>query len=421
MPYAAPEVRASSWSEDDYLTRAAEMRSEFAALPAADRESSDYRTAKQSLLDEVDDIDTELKLVRMAMVREARQSARNGGFQNPGFADLSNLGEFRSIGQQVVEDTAFHDWMERTARSGKAAPSPVVELRTLVTEGTPGLIPGGVAGVLLPVGQPYLPNVRRQRLFIRDLITVQQTGLAGVPYVRELNATGNQTSASTVAEGGVKPEASVQFQADFAPVTVIAVNVPISSQAASDSLTLVGYLNGRLVYMLKLREEAEILNGNGVYPDVKGILAYTGAGQVQNQAATAGEMAITLGNAIAKVEIVDGEADGIAVNPQDAWSMFIKRAAGGAGTFDAGTPFMSGVTDTVWGLPLVRTNSLPQGTGVVGSWAMGATWFDRQEANVKVYEQHSDYAVKNLMLIQAEERGALAVIRPDWFVKATLS
>lgn len=416
MPHADAKVRASSWSEEDYVTRAAEMRSEFAELSEKDRTSDEYRSSKAQFLAEVDDIDTELKLVRMQLAREAR-SNQGGGF-NPGLIDVRQLGEFRTLGDQVWASEEFRTWAANNAgREHVSGPSPAVELRTLVTEGTPGT-QGGVAGMLLPVGQPFIGNVNRQRLFIRDLITVQQTGLATVPYVRELNAVTNQTSASTVAEGAVKPEAAVQFQADTAPTTIVAANIPVTTQIMEDAPTVIGYINGRLVYMLKLREEAEVLAGNGVYPDLRGILNYTG---IQSQSAVSGEYAQTIGNAIAKIENVNGMADGVAMNPVDAWAMFIKRAASGSGTFDAGTPFIAGVTDTVWGLPLVRTNSLTSGNAIVGSWALGATLFDRMQANVRAYEQHSDFAVRNQVLIQAEERVALAVFRPDWFVRTTLS
>jgi len=38
-----------------------------------------------------------------------------------------------------------------------------------------------------------------------------------------------------------------------------------------------------------------------------------------------------------------------------------------------------------------------------------------------MYEQHSNFAVLNQVLIQAEERVALAVYRPDWFCEITFA
>lgn len=404
MPYAKPEVRTAEWSGEDYFNRFGELRTDFASLSEKDRKSDEYRTGKQAMLDEIDDLDVEYGLV----LSQEKRTARPASGPNAATMNMS-VAEIRSVGELVVADAAFSEWMKRGARGD----SPQVELRTLVSE----IVGASGANLLLPVGQPFLGNVNEQRLFIRDLLAVGTTGLAQIPYVRELNAVSNQTSASTVAEGVAKPEATIQFSADVAPTTVIAVNLPVTTQVMEDSATVVSYINGRLGYMLKLREEAEILSGNGIYPDLKGLLNFAG---IQSQSAVSGEFAITIANAIAKIELVNGMADGLAINPSDFWSYVTHRAASGAGTFDAGT-FASLPVNTLWGLPVVRTNSLAAGTALVGAYKTGAQLFDRLQANVRVFDQHSDFAVKNQVLIQAEERIALADYRPDWFVKTTLA
>lgn len=303
------------------------------------------------------------------------------------------------------------------------APSPLFELRSLVPT-TPEMravvAQGDTNGSssLLPVGQPFLVDTRRRRLFIRDLIGVQQTTLSNIPYVRELNPVANALSASTVAEQGTKPEATIQLTPDNAPVQVIAITLPVTTQIVEDAPTLMGYINGRLTYMLQYREEDEIIRGNGVTPDLKGLLSYSG---IQTQAtAGAGEYAITIGNAIAKIELVDGYADGVAMNPATFWAMVTHRAAAGAGTFDAGA-FTQSPIQYVWGLPVVRTNAMAANQNLVGNFGMGATLFDRSQSGVRIFEQHSDYAAKNMVLLRGEERVALAVNRPDFFCVATTS
>jgi HK97 family phage major capsid protein len=416
MPFAPAETRASAWSADDYQTRFAELRSELADALSADDDQ--HRASYASLHGEVDQLDTEFRLVLLQTERETRQSWL--GTTNPAALNAALLQmsaeETRSWGQQVVENEDFRAWLGANAgREHVTGPSPMVELRTLVTEAA-GSASG--ANYLLPVGQPFLPTqaVNRQRLFIRDLIATGTTGLAAIPYVRELNAVANQSSASTVAEGAVKPEGAVQFVGDLAATSVIAVNIPVTTQIMEDAPTVMSYINGRLVYMLKLREENEILTGNGTPPDLKGIRNFPG---LQTQAATAGEFAITLGNAMAKIELVNGTADGVAMNPADAWSMLMKRAST-SGVFDVGTPF-SASPHTVWGVPVVRTLSMPQGKALVGDYSLGAQLFDRKAASVNAYEQHSDFAARNQVLLQAEERVALAVYRPDWYCEATLA
>lgn len=408
---------------DELGKRAEEMRGEWAEHSKLDRESDAYRKAKSEFLAEVEDIDLNLTLRRM----EAIPAGLRNEQRNPGGPAAGNVAgtlnvqvERRSPGQIVTADSEFLEWAKRAARKGTGiGESPTVEMRSLFGSiETRALVSEGDANgsaTLLPVGQPFLVDTRRRRLFIRDLIGVQQTGLAAIPYVRELNPVANALSASTVAEGATKPEATMQFQADIAPVQVIATTIPITTQILEDATTLVGYINGRLIYMLQYREEDEILRGNGVQPDLKGILNYSG---IQTNS-TGADAAIRIGNSIAKIELVDGFADGVAMNPADYWAMMTNRAAGGSGEFDAAA-FTSAPLQYVWGLPIVRTNSLASKQTLVGNFAMGATLFDRSQSGVRVFEQHSTFAAENKVLLRAEERVALAVNRADFFCVTTL-
>ena len=411
MPYAPAETRAASWSETDYTTRFAEVRSELADSLGTDDDT--HRAAYASLAAEVDQLDVEYRIVLMQHEREQRTRAFGTGQVNAAMLSMGQE-EYRSVGQLVVENEEFREWANLNVGRERISNSPLVELRTLITEAS-GSATG--ANYLLPVGQPYLGNVRRMRLFLRDIMAGGSTTLSAIPYVRELNAASNATSASTVAENATKPEAVIAFSSALAPTTVIATSVPVTNQVIADAPTVMSYINGRLVYMLKLREELEMLNGNGIFPDLQGLLTVSGN---QSQAATSGETAITIGKAIAKIVAVDGYPNGVALNPTDSWNMKIKRASAGSGTFDAGTPFSS-VPDMVWGLPVVETNNITAGTGLVGDYQNGCQYFDRQQAGVQIFEQHSDWALKNTSLLRAEERLAMAIYRPDFFVVTTIS
>ena len=72
-----------------------------------------------------------------------------------------------------------------------------------------------------------------------------------------------------MAEGVAKPEVVMQFVSDDAPVRKIAAWIPITTEIADDAPTLRGYIDTRLAYMLALREELEILSGNGISPDLR--------------------------------------------------------------------------------------------------------------------------------------------------------
>ena len=274
------------------------------------------------------------------------------------------------------------------------------------------------AGMWRPVGQPIPPTPRRMRLFLRTLLNVQQTTLATIPYIREVNPTTTELGASAVAEGTAKPEIALDWVLDEAPIRKVAAWVPVTSEIIDDAPTLMGYIDGRLVYLLAVREEQQILNGTGTAPQMKGILTYT---DVQTQAFTADRMT-SIGLAIGKIEAVDGDADGLAMHPLDYWAMVTSRFAnsfdgGGAGPL----PYSDASGLSPWGLPTVRSRALAQNQALVGSWGLGATLWDRMQTTIRVGNQHSDYFVTNKVAVLAEERVGLSVHRPDFFVKVTLS
>lgn len=391
-------------SEVELRGRAAEMRAEWTELRAQDRESDEFKAGKTEFLEQVQDVDMFLSLRAKESMPAALRSAPAGALGG-GSEGL----EYRSPGHQVVDDEGFRSWLTRNAhKSHLTNESPEIEIRALVDSTT-------TSAELLPVGQPYLANVRRQRLTVRDLITVMSTTLSAVPYVRELNVTTNNLGASSVAEGAAKPDQTFEFVPDLAPVQVIAAGVIISTQMFEDAQLVVQYINGSLVYRLKLREEKEILFGNGVSPDLKGVTTYSG---VQSQAWTT-SIVQTLGNAIGKVQLVDGEPTGCVLNPADYWTMSTNRAST-SGVLDADA-FTNSPTLFTWGRPTVLSNSVAAGTGYVADWPGLATLFDRSAASVKIFEQHAEVASHNQVYLRGEERVALAVARPDLLVSCDLT
>jgi HK97 family phage major capsid protein len=374
--------------------------------------ASDVRQATQ----EIYSLDALLKIAE-AGERASQPKGPEAATLNVGIAEL------RSPGAVYVESEPYKE--RGTRYAGGNLPDVKVgmldhrmanylhEYRALIQEG--GTDSGGL---WLPKGQPLPPLVRQMRLFIRDLVSVQDTGLSSVPYLRELNALANEAGATAVAEGAAKPEAMMVFETADAPIRKIAAWVPVTTEVVADAPTLRGYIDTRLAYMLALREEAQVLNGNGTAPNLRGIRQTTG---MQTQAAVAGDFSATLGRGIGKIELVDGEADGIAMNPTDFWTMLTTRfATQYDGGFGGGLPFGAPVQG-IWGLRVVRTRQMEAGKALIGGFRMGATIFDRQETVIRVGDQHSDYFTSNKLVILAEERIGLAVWRPDFFVEATLA
>ena len=389
----------------DVATRAVELR----ATPA-DKRGDTFETDLRAAIDDIhfaNDIETALAKVargeREAAENEQRAKGPRGAFERMQDEQIT-------AGNEFVKADGYEDWVNSGQRGTFQT-----EVRTLLTSSTTD----PAAGIWRPVGTPVLRagTERRRRLFVRDLLTVQQTGLSSIPYIQELNPLTNETGASAVSEGSAKPEVTMQFVQADAPVRKIAAWIPVTTEILADAPTLRGYIDSRLEYMILIREEQQVLFGSGTAPQLRGITETSGT---QTQAAVAGDVPATFAQAFGKIENVDGDPDGVVMNPIDFWTAVATRHST---QFDSGfggnaPAEMSSIT---WGERVVRTRAMTALSALVGSFALGATLFEREGVTIRVGEQHSDYFTTNKVAILGEERVALAVNRPDWFVETTIA
>lgn len=436
-------LKLSDASVEDVESRLKELREEFIDLSEGRREDV-TDDGLRSMVEEVNVLDNFLTLSAAVERREQAKIAAtagallDGGFRSVGDAFVTaemvesmekgrgSWAEFTREGRQGTRQLAYEQAYDgedgkNITRWLRAAGCYGTDGLRAITEwgsgGPPGFDTTDSGGLLPRLGQPIPPTPRQAKLYLRDLIPTMPTTLPIMPYVRELNPVAGEVTggATTVTEGVTKPTASLSFSSQNAPITTVATTLTMSKQMFADNPAVIAYINNRLPYLVKLAEDKEILQGSGTWPDINGLLNTSG---ILSQGATSGEYAITIGNGFAKVENQDGEVNAVVMNPLDAWAMFTKRAAGGSGTFDAGTPFSS-LPLTVWGVPTYRSRVYPQGSALVSDFQHGAMIADRESVNLQTYNER--YAEQNLTLLICEERIGLMVFRPDLFCETTLA
>jgi len=113
---------------------------------------------------------------------------------------------------------------------------------------------------------------------------------------------------------------------------------------------------------------------------------------------------------------------GIVLSNQDYVNILLGKAAG-SGEYDfPGVVTVNPVTGqlNVVGIPVFSNSYLSQGTGIVGDWNQ-AQLLTRQAPRIRFFDQNSDDAEKNVILVRVEERIALPVFYDDAFIKVTLA
>ncbi|MFV5212702.1 phage major capsid protein [Azonexus caeni] len=310
----------------------------------------------------------------------------------------------RSMGEQITASEEYAAFAANPRGSFRMG------VKAAITEGAASagdlIVPQRVPGIITP-GQ--------RRLTIRDLINWGRTTSNSIEFARELVYT---NSANVVSENpnSNKPESNITFEADTAPVATIAHWIPASRQVLADVPQLQSYIDGRLRYGLKLKEEAQLLKGSGVGLNIDGIYtqatAYLNPG-VSVQAETRIDR---LRLALLQVELSEYYADAIVLSPIDWASIELLKTTDNAYLF--ANPSMAGMP-SLWGRNIVPTQSMDSGDFLVGAFGGGQAvqGWDREDVSVAISYEDRDNFVKNMVTILCEERVGLTVYRPSAFVK----
>ena len=317
----------------------------------------------------------------------------------------------KSAGQMVAESDELKSFI---AGGGKGRISIAVKaiISSLTTDanGSAGdlIVPQRVDGIITPA---------QRRMTIRDLLTPGNTASNAIQYVKE---TGFTNSAATVSEtsGATKPQSEIKFDIVTTPVTTIAHWVLATKQILDDVPQLRSYIDGRLRYGLEYVEEGQMLNGGGTGTDLNGIYTQATAYSAPTTLPAPVTSIDVLRLAMLQAFLAELPPTGHVLHPTN-WAE-IELVKDTTGRHIIGNP-VNGGPSTLWRLPVVETPAMTVGKFLTGAFKLGAQIFDREEANVEISTEDSDNFRKNLVTIRAEERLALAVYRPEAFIKGDLA
>jgi HK97 family phage major capsid protein len=248
---------------------------------------------------------------------------------------------------------------------------------------------------------------------VADLIAPGTTDSTSIVYMKESSFT---NAAATVAEGATKPESTLVFDQATDPVRKIAHWLPVTEEMLEDVSQIRSYIDARLRLGVELEEEDQLLNGDGTAPNISGILDRSGLTAAQARGADTNADAIFKQiTTIATTVFV--QPTGIVMNPANWQTVQLTKNA--AGNYLGNGPWAPAQPAQLWGLPVAVTPSIAANLGLVGDFRGSAQVFRKGGLRVEASNSHSDFFVKNLVAIRAEERLALAVYREAAFGTVT--
>ena len=335
-----------------------------------------------------------------------------------------------TIGQQFVNSDEFKAMMN-SVPNGRFGEKARVHSQPF---GTKSLITGvsdtSAGALVLNDQRGFLDSYYERPLTLRSLFASGQTDSDTIEYVRVNTVTNNAAPVAeatesgvidgtdiTAVEGGLKPESGMTLVRATAPIRTIAHWMPITKRALADAPFISSLIDSFLRYGLEEELEDQLMTGSGSGENLTGLANTSG---LQTQAAPAGSQTVLDTTRIARRKVrIGGRAipTAFAMNPLDWESIELMKDANnvyyGGGPFNLTTP-------RLWGLPVVESEAVPQGTAYCADWRYGMV-IDREEASVQVSDSHADFFTRNLVAILAEMRAGFAVFRPSAFVKITLA
>jgi hypothetical protein len=241
-------------------------------------------------------------------------------------------------------------------------------------------------------------------------------GMSG-PAIQYPRITGQTGSADVVAPGALKP--SVGFTTDlvYAAAVKIAGITTITDELGFDYEAFTRLVSSELATAVILAENSQLLYGDGTAGSIDGLLHSAGL----TQTATAGETVLdTVEMALTTVRVgaAYAEPDGVVLHPND-WSR-LRRAKDVTGRYLLTEAPSGNVVPTLFGVPVITTTTIDEGTALVGAFAIAAALHVRLGLTVEANNRSDTDWTHNTTTFRAEERIALAIYRPAALCAVTL-
>lgn len=318
-------------------------------------------------------------------------------------------------------------------------------------------LPGAFGPGILPT---FLPGIVEQLFYplhIADLITSIPVTTPDLSYLTESVATNN--SAAT-AENGAYPFSSEQFSRVYEQVGKIANAATLTDEVVKDAPQLFSFVQGRLLEGIQRQEEIEILAGSG-YPGVNGLLNRT-TGFTKPQTITAvtnvkfpadaegGSFvtqktisSVTYGRKIqgastgvypTAIAIAEGifaslvdiqlsvfnTPNAILMHPKDWAVLRLAKDSNsqyfGGSFFGQNYGYPNDTSKNLWGVNVITTQSIPQGSVLVGYFDSSTIQTARREGiSMQMSNSNGTDFVNGRITVRAEERLGLLVYRPSAF------
>lgn len=228
-------------------------------------------------------------------------------------------------------------------------------------------------------------------------------------------------AAAATAEASAVPEATWVPEYVQAAEGRIGHFLPITQQVRDDDAVMRAYLDDRIPFGVEKAAERAILYGSGVSPQWRGLFNTARVAEWLWSRGATSPVADTkidaIRRAITVASIAEYPVTGLAISPEDNQDLDLVKGTDGHYIYLRAVG--DGTGNRFFALPRVEVQSMVPGTALVGSYALGAGIWLRDQVEVLITDSHSDWFPKGILAVRAQLRGVFEVTRPEAFAKVT--
>jgi len=397
-----------------------ELKSVFDAPAEEGKYSHDQKEKIKGLNEELAGSLDELKIEESKAANEKAMEVSNEVVNELPVAEEAPAG-VKTIGEQFTNTDAYAKYMSNGV---KGVDSQAEFKTTLNTTGYPpeSLRAPGI-----------LETALRDPNAIIGLFDQINTDQNAYVYLEETTFTNNAGEIAEAGDISSANEGALAFTERTESIRKIATFLPVTDELLADVSGIQGYVNSRLTTMMRLRMDNQLLNGNGSAPNLTGVLQKSGINTF-DYSAYSGELS-RLGQVYQAITEIRKDAfvepDSVVMHPSD-WYQIVTAVTDQAGTSSAGYAsknplivaaggFGGDVAAKLWGLNVVPSTAIAEGTALVGKFGGGdaAQIVTRQGVDLAISDSHSDFFAKNQLAIRLTMRMGFVVYKPTAFCSIT--
>ena len=241
-------------------------------------------------------------------------------------------------------------------------------------------------------------------------------GTTTVPYSEYARIIAETNNAAIVAEGDLKPLSDLTTDVAESKAYTYADGFDITNQTLADDGALAAFMESRIRQHVRGVIEDKLLNGTGAGTEPEGILTATGT----LAQAFDTDVVTTLARSLETFETNNRNLapQAIVMNPTDVWNLRLLKDSNG--NYMLGNPLQQGPRPTPWGVPLIPSFAVAAGSSLVGRFD-SMHFLALDQLSVLAFNQHKDYAQRNMVYVRAEQRGRQVFYAPREVVVADLT